>query len=142
MKQLSLMSMSILYLALPALALATDPSYQHSFKTTYANGSTQEGTLTVGKTKNCMRVALPPDELHKDNDFQDTSIGNDEIIFCNNPQPAMTSLNKQEKTYQRFDQAMVEAMHAQREQMMRQIGIEPGSDQENELFKSFIWTRN
>ncbi len=137
MKQLSLMSMSVLYLALPALALATDPSYQHSFKTTYANGSTQEGTLTVGKTKNCMRVALPPDELDEDNDFQDTSIGNDEIIFCNNPQPAMTSLNKQNKTYQRFDQATVQAMHEQREQMMKQIGFEPGSGQDKELFKSF-----
>ena len=137
MKQLSFLSMSIMYLALPALALATDPSYQHSFKTTYANGSSQEGTLTVGKTKNCMRIALPPDELHEDLDLQDTSSGNDEMIFCTKPQPAMTSLNKQKKTYQKFDQAMLQAMQAQREQMMRQIGIEPGSGQEKELFKSF-----
>jgi len=137
MKQLSFASMSILYLALPALALAADPSYQHSFKTIYANGSSQEGTLTVGKTKNCMRVALPPDELREDNDSQDKSFGNDEIIFCQEPEPAMTSLNKQDKTYQKFDQAMVQAMHGQREQMMKQIGIEPGSGQEKELFKSF-----
>ena len=137
MKQLSFWSMSILYLALPALALASDPSYQHSFKTTYANGSSQEGTLTVGKTKNCMRVALPPDELSEDNDFQDKSFGNDEIIFCQEPEPAMTSLNKKNKTYQRFDQAMVQAMNKQREQMMKQIGIEPGSGKEKELFKSF-----
>lgn len=137
MKQLSFLSMSILYLALPALALASDPSYQHSFKTTYANGSSQEGTLTVGKTKNCMRVALPPDEVDEGNDLQDQSIGNDEIIFCKTPQPSMTSLSKQDKTYQKFDQAMVQAMHAQREQMMKQIGIEPGSDQEEGLFKSF-----
>ena len=137
MKQLSFLSMSIMYLALPALALAIDPSYQHSFKTTYANGSSQEGTLTVGKTKNCMRVALPPDELREDNDFQGESFGNEEIIFCETPQPAMTSLNRQDKTYQKFDQATVQAMHAQREQMMRQIGIEPGSGQEKELFKSF-----
>jgi hypothetical protein len=137
MKQLSFWSISFLYLALPVLALATDSSYQHLFKTTYANGSTQEGTLSVGKTKNCMRVALPPDELGQDNDFQDKSFGNDEIIFCKTPQPAMTSLNKQDKTYQRFDQAMVQAMHGQREQMMKQIGIEPGSGQEKELLKSF-----
>ena len=137
MKQLSFWSMSILYLTLPALALASDPSYQHSFKTTYANGSSQEGTLTVGKTKNCMRVALPPDELGEDNDFQDNSFGNDEIIFCQEPEPAMTSLDKRNKTYQKFDQAMVQAMHDQREQMMKQIGIEPGSGQEEELFKSF-----
>ena len=71
MKQLLFASMSILYLALPALALATDPSYQHAFTTTYANGSSQEGTLTVGKTKDCIRVALPPDELDEDDDFQD-----------------------------------------------------------------------
>jgi hypothetical protein len=137
MKKLSFWSISILYLALPALALGSDPSYQHSFKTTYANGSSQEGTLTVGKTKNCMRVALPPDEVDEDNDLQDQSIGNDEIIFCKNPQPVMTSLDKRNKTYQRFDQAMVQAMHGQREQMMKQIGIEPGSGQEKELFKSF-----
>ena len=49
----------------------------------------------------------------------------------------MTSLNKKNKTYQRFDQAMVQAMHGQREQMMKQIGIEPGSGQEKELFMSF-----
>ena len=93
--------------------------------------------MTVGKTKDCIRVALPPDELDKDNDFQDSSSGNDEMIFCTKPQPAMTSLSKQEKTYQRFDKAMVQAMHDQRSQMMRQMGIEPGSDQEKELFKSF-----
>jgi len=137
MKQLMSASMFILSVALPALALASDPSYQHLFKTTYANGSSQEGTLTVGKTNNCMRVALPPDELDEDNDFQDTSFGNDEIIFCQEPEPAMTSLNKQAKTYQRFDQAMMQAMHNQREQMMKQIGIEPGSGQEKDLFKSF-----
>ena len=137
MKQLIFVSMYILSVALPALALATEPSYQHSFKTTYANSSSQEGTLTVGKTKNCMRVALPPDELGEDKDFQDNSFGNDEIIFCQEPEPAMTSLNKQDRTYQRFDQAMVQAMHGQREQMMKQIGIEPGSGQEEELFKSF-----
>jgi hypothetical protein len=32
---------------------------------------------------------------------------------------------------------MVQAMHGQREQMMKQIGVEPGSGQEKELFKSF-----
>lgn len=137
MKQLMSANMFILSVALPALALASDTSYQHSFKTTYANGSSQEGSLTVGKTKNCMRVALPPDELDEDNDFQDKSFGNEEIIFCQEPEPAMTSLNKKNKTYQRFDQAMVQAMNNQREQMMKQIGIEPGSGQEKELFKSF-----
>ncbi len=137
MKQLSFASMTILYLSLPVLTLANDPSYQHSFKTTYNNGSSQEGTMTVGKTKDCMRIALPPDELDEDPDFRGTSSGNDEMIFCAKPKPAMTSLNKQEKTYQRFDQAMVQAMHNQREQMMQQIGIEPGSGQEKELFKSF-----
>jgi len=134
MKQLNFASILV---ALPALALATDPSYQHSFKTTYANGSSQEGSLTVGKTKECMRIALPPDELDEDNDFRDTSFGNDEIIFCQEPDPAMTSLNKQNRTYQRFDQATMQAMHDQREQMMKQLGIEPGSSQETELFKSF-----
>jgi hypothetical protein len=137
MKQLMSASMFILSVALPVLALATDTSYQHSFKTTYANGSSQEGSLTVGKTKNCMRVALPPDELSEDNDSQDKSFSNEEIIFCQEPEPAMTSLNKKNKTYQRFDQAMVQAMNNQREQMMKQIGIEPGSGQEKELFKSF-----
>jgi hypothetical protein len=137
MKQLIFASMFILSVALPALALASDTSYQHSFKTTYGNGSSQEGSLTVGKTKNCMRVALPPDELDEDDDFQDKSFGNEEIIFCQEPEPAMTSLNKKNKTYQRFDQAMVQAMHGQREQMMKQIGVEPGSGQEKELFKSF-----
>ena len=137
MKQLIFASMFILSVALPVLALASDTSYQHSFKTTYANGSSQEGSLTVGKTKNCMRVALPPDELDENDDFQDKSFGNEEIIFCQEPEPAMTSLNKKNKTYQRFDQAMVQAMHGQREQMMKQIGVEPGSGQEKELFKSF-----
>ena len=102
MKQLSFSSMSILYLALPALAFAADPSYQHSFKTTYTNGSSQEGTLTVGKTISCMRVALPPDTLDQNQDLQDTPPGNEEIIFCKDPQPAMTSLNKQNKTYMRL----------------------------------------
>jgi len=137
MKQLIFASMFILSVAFPVPALASDTSYQHSFKTTYANGSSQEGSLTVGKTKNCMRVALPPDELDEDDDFQDKSFGNEEIIFCQEPEPAMTSLNKKNKTYQRFDQAMVQAMHGQREQMMKQIGVEPGSGQEKELFKSF-----
>jgi len=137
MKQLMSASMFILSVALPVLALATDTSYQHSFKTTYANGSSQEGSLTVGKTKNCMRVALPPDELSEDNDSQDKSFSNEEIIFCQEPEPVMTSLNKKNKTYQRFDQAMVQAMNNEREQMMKQIGIEPGSGQEKELFKSF-----
>ena len=137
MKQLNFAGLLVLCMALPALALATDPSYQHSFKTTYANGSSQEGLLTVGKTKECMRIALPPDELHEDNDFRDTSFGNDEIIFCQEHEPAMTFLNKQDKTYQRFDQATLQALHDQREQMMKQIGIEPGSSQEKELFKSF-----
>ncbi len=137
MKQLNFAGILVLCGALPALALATDTSYQHSFKTTYANGSSQEGSLTVGKTRECMRIALPPDELYEDNDSRDTSLGNDEIIFCQEPEPAMTSLNKQDKTYQRFDQATMQAMHDQREQMMKQIGIEPGSGQEKELFKSF-----
>ncbi len=137
MKQLNFASIVVLCVALPTLALATDSSYQHSFQTTYANGSSQGGWLSVGKTKNCMRVALPPDELHEDTDFRDTSFGNDEIIFCQSPEPAMTSLNKKDKTYQKFDQATMQALHNQREQMMRQIGIEPGSGQEKELFKSF-----
>ena len=137
MKQLLFASMSILYLALPELALATDPSYQHSFKTTYGNGTSQVGFLSVGKTKNCVLISLPPDERDEDNDLKDKSFGNDEIIFCQEPEPVMTSLDKQDKTYQRFDQAMVQAMHGQREQMMKQIGIEPGSGQEKELFKSF-----
>jgi len=137
MKQLIFASMYILSVALPALALGSDTSYQHSFKTTYPNGSSQEGSLTVGKTKNCMRVALPPDELDEDNEIQDKSLGNDELIFCQEPEPAMTSLNKQDKTYHKFDQAMVQAMNNQREQMMKQIGIEPGSGQEEDLFKSF-----
>ena len=137
MMPLSFASMFILSFALPALALATDSSYQHSFLTTYANGSTQEGTLAVGKTKDCIRVALPPDELQEDNNFEEASPSDEEMIYCQKPEPAMTALNKQKKTYMTFDHAMVQAMHDQRAQMMRQIGIEPGSGQEEELYKSF-----
>ena len=136
MKPRNIASIMVICLALPVQALAMDSSFQHTFTTTYQDGSTQTGSLTVGKAANCVRIALPPEELDEDSTYQRDSRGNEEIIFCQDPEPAMTTLDARNKVYQQFDASTMKAMNDQREQMMKQFGIEPGSDQEEDVFKS------
>ena len=126
-------SVFALILPLPLLAAEPDASFRHMFKTTYFNGPTLEGTMDVGRTQNCVRIAQPPDKLDPNQVRSESNPVKDEIIFCRNPEPMMTAINHDKKTYGVMDGKTIAAMTKQREEIMKSLGIDPGSGEEQGL---------
>ena len=123
---------SVFTLLLPPVVLAaeSDQSYRHLFTTTYANGATLDGTMDVGRTINCVRLAQPPETLDPNRVPSKSISVTDEIIFCGQPDPAMTAINHEMGTYGVMDANTITAMTKQRDEMMQSLGIQPGSQEE------------
>ena len=126
----------VLCTPLPVMATDADSSYKHVFKTTYSNGQSQEGSIAIGRNLNCVRIAQSPDKLDPNTVSSQAHPINDEIIFCQDPQPKMTALNHALRTYGVIDAKTMAAMKQHQEEMMKNLGIEPGSGADKDFAKA------
>jgi len=115
-----------------ALAEETTASHVHLFQTTYPDGPPKEGSVNIAISKDWMRLNEAPDKL-EDKTMSSTPLDsqNDMQLFLDRQE--MMYVRHQDKTYNVITKHQMEVLKQSSQKMMQNLGVKPGSGQEQEM---------